>query len=106
MCSCVCDSFLCRSFCHQLRGYIDDWFVGRRITLVGIGEYSASLSVRSPSCVCVCWNTGVDHQELVSIAESSFSSVREGDEGEETCHYYGGSIGRVLIHACYAYRGQ
>ncbi|CAI8054279.1 Cytochrome b-c1 complex subunit 2, mitochondrial, partial [Geodia barretti] len=54
----------------DLRAYMDEWFVGRRITLVGIG---------------------VDHQELVSRAESSFSSVREGPSSdEETCHYCGG----------------
>jgi ubiquinol-cytochrome c reductase core subunit 2 len=74
----------------DLRGYVDDWFVGRRITLVGIG---------------------VDHQELVSRADSAFSSVREGPSSdEEPSHYYGG--GEVyaptrtgLTHAAIVSRG-
>ena len=41
--------------------------------------------------VFTCIMVGVDHQELVSRAESSFSSVREGPSSdEETCHYCGG----------------
>jgi ubiquinol-cytochrome c reductase core subunit 2 len=74
----------------DLRAYMDEWFVGRRITLVGIG---------------------VDHQELVSRAESSFSSVREGPSSdEETCHYCGGGEVHVpsrsgLTHAAIVSKG-
>jgi ubiquinol-cytochrome c reductase core subunit 2 len=59
---------------NTLKSYMDSWFLGRRITLVGIG---------------------VDHAELVSMAQSSLSSAREGlSTDEETSHYYGG--GEVL----------
>ena len=92
---------------------MDEWFVGRRITVVGIGQLLLSLLLPlslSPSLSHSIHvqlflqqilkfinfyfpHPGVDHQELVSRAEASFSSVREGlSSDEEPSHYYGGEV--------------
>ena len=55
-----------------------------------------SSTTRSVSFIVPCTTfsvsvSGVDHQELVSMAESSLSLVKEGlSVDEEACSYYGG----------------
>lgn len=45
---------------------------------------------------------GVDHQELVSMADSSLSSVREGlSTDEETCLYNGGQNLCMLLDCAF-----
>ena len=54
----------------QLKSYVDEWYSGRRMTLVGVG---------------------VNHDELVKHAEASLSSVPEGmATTDEQCEYVGG----------------
>ena len=54
----------------QLKYYVDDWYSGHWITLVGVG---------------------VNHDELVKHAEASLSCVPEGmATTDEQCEYVGG----------------
>ena len=54
----------------QLKSYVEEWFTGRRMTVVGVG---------------------VNHDELVKHAEVLFSRVPEGmSTTEEKCGYVGG----------------
>lgn len=62
----------------QLKSYVEEWYTGRRMTVVG---------------------AGVSHDELVKHAEASLSSIPEGmTTTDEQCEYVGGmSIVAVCI---------
>ena len=54
----------------QLKSYVEEWFSGRRMVVVGVG---------------------VSHDELVKHAEASLSRVPEGmSTTDEQCEYVGG----------------
>jgi predicted Zn-dependent peptidase len=54
----------------QLKSYVDEWYTGRRMTVVGVG---------------------VSHDELVKHAEASLSGVPEGmTTNDKQCEYVGG----------------
>ena len=53
-----------------MKSYVDEWYSGRRMTVVGVG---------------------MNHDELVKHAEASLSSVPEGmATTDEQCEYVGG----------------
>ena len=55
----------------QLKSYVDEWYTGRRMTVVGVG---------------------VNHDELVKHAEASLGGVPEGmTTTDEQCEYVGGN---------------
>ena len=71
---------------------MDEWYTGRRMTVVGVG---------------------VNHDELVKHAEASLGSVPEGmTTTDEQCEYVGGkSMGRglhvtfeLMVGSVYFYR--